>query len=666
MPPRPQAQRRNPQAQNEQVYELGVQGRKTGVTLTDTGERDEYGMEPADNIFSSDPESEDEQDMDIDEASTMGPATVSRKARERLSIPKARSPGKTFLNSPARHNPHVARTSSPIRGSYAEDGEEQPSPAKSPKRLLDFSKSPKRKPVANGHSQAKSSSQFAKGASQASKALGTKPSRVNGYVHNESDEEPTPRRKKQRSPEVEEEEEDEEEEEEEDEPMDFLNADGDDVEQDSIRDESPEEEDVPEEEESEEEPAPVEKPQPKKRGRKPKAVSPPVEEESEPEPEPARDASEEHEEPSKKKRGRPGKRPLVEEAEPLKPAKRPKGRPSLTKNKDRPDQGTSSAAEVRNVKKAKAAPKPSESKAKAPQAPQAVAAKAKPGRKPKMTDVDAEDPGAVPRRPPMPKRRSLVSQRRDEFEVKTTRSGRVSTKPLEFWRGERYDYDEEEDDEEVIEDKNGRRIKIGSKIKGVVRVEYDEDQPKRRRGRPASGSGSGGPGRRHKRRVSEIEEEEEEERQEWEDEPGRMIGECIYWHPEYELNPPHDDDQVEVAEEELAISESAIQMKDIKDATFRFAKTMTLPFFGSGIVDLPPQSEKRTKNARKMQMVFFVHYGNVEVTVASTTFRISKGGTFFVPRGNHYSIKNDTDRPSRLFFCQGCEVAPPPADSQEM
>ncbi|KAF2994307.1 hypothetical protein E8E14_002518 [Neopestalotiopsis sp. 37M] len=674
MPPRPQAQRRNPQAQNEQVYELGVQGRKTGVSVKDSGKRDEYGMEPLDNFFSSSG-SEDEQDMDIDEASTMGPATVSRIAKERLSIPKGRSPGKTFLNSPARHNQHVARTSSPIRGSYAGNEEEHPSPGKSPKRLLDFSKSPKKKSVANGQSQAKGSNQLAKAASQASKVLGTKPSMVNGHVAGDSDEDLAPRRRKQPSPEVEEDEEEEEEEEdeeEEDEPMDFV--DGDDIDQSTVRGASPQEDDAEsqqsEEEEPEEEPAPIEKPQPKKRGRKPKAVSPPAEEESEPEP--AREPSEEPEPPVKNKGGRPRKRPLVEEAEPAKPAKKPRGRPSLTKKQDSPDQGTSSAAEARNAKKPKvaapkpSAPKPSEAKAKA--SPQAVPAKGKPGRKPGFkpkkpaADVDSEDPGAVPRRPPMPKRRSLVSQRRDEFEVKTTRSGRVSTKPLEFWRGERYDYDEEEDDDEVIEDKNGRRIKIGSKIKGVVRVEYDENKPKRR-GRPA-GSGAGAPGRRPRRRVSEV--EEEEEREEWEDEPGRMIGECIYWHPEYELNPPHDDDQVEVAEEELAISESAIQMKDIKDATFRFAKTLTLPFFGSGIVDLPPHSEKRTKNARKMQMVFFVHYGNVEVTVASTTFRISKGGTFFVPRGNHYSITNDTDRASRLFFCQGCEVAPPAADSQEM
>lgn len=238
----------------------------------------------------------------------------------------------------------------------------------------------------------------------------------------------------------------------------------------------------------------------------------------------------------------------------------------------------------------------------------------------------------------MPKRRSLVSQRRDDLEVKTTRSGRVSTKPLEYWRGEHYDY--EDDDNEYVEDKQGRRIKVGSKIKGVVRVEYDEDEtkPKRRRGRPASGA----VGRPRKREI----EEEEEERDDWEEEPGRITGECILWHPEYALNPPGDDEQVEVVEEELAISESAIKMKDIKDATFRFAKALTLDFFGSGLVDLPPHSEKRMKNTRKMHMAFFIHYGSVEVTVSSSTFRIAKGGMWFVPRGRpspDYTLKIETN-----------------------
>jgi centromere protein C len=81
------------------------------------------------------------------------------------------------------------------------------------------------------------------------------------------------------------------------------------------------------------------------------------------------------------------------------------------------------------------------------------------------------------------------------------------------------------------------------------------------------------------------------------------------------------------------VSADAVQTTQIRDGTFRFAKTLTMPFMGSGIVDLPPGAEKRPKNSRKMHMVFFVHYGKVVVTVNEAQFRISAGGTWFVPRG---------------------------------
>jgi centromere protein C len=76
-------------------------------------------------------------------------------------------------------------------------------------------------------------------------------------------------------------------------------------------------------------------------------------------------------------------------------------------------------------------------------------------------------------------------------------------------------------------------------------------------------------------------------------------------------------------------------MRDINGADFRFAKTLTLPFFGSGIVDLPPGGVKRVKNSRKMQMVFFVFYGRVTVDLGSPmqNFSIGKGGMWQVPRG---------------------------------
>ena len=88
---------------------------------------------------------------------------------------------------------------------------------------------------------------------------------------------------------------------------------------------------------------------------------------------------------------------------------------------------------------------------------------------------------------------------------------------------------------------------------------------------------------------------------------------------------------------EVAYAAGAIEMRDIAGANFKFAKTLTMPFFGSGMVHLPPKGVKRVKNSRKMQMVFFVHQGRVTVDVGTptTTFSIGKGGQWQVPRGKH-------------------------------
>ena len=88
---------------------------------------------------------------------------------------------------------------------------------------------------------------------------------------------------------------------------------------------------------------------------------------------------------------------------------------------------------------------------------------------------------------------------------------------------------------------------------------------------------------------------------------------------------------------DVAYAAEAIEMRNISGAEFKFAKTLTLPFFGSGMVDLPPEGAKRVKNSRKMQMIFFVYSGRVTVDVGTPTssFSIGKGGMWQVPRGEH-------------------------------
>lgn len=653
------------QSQNEQVYELGVHGRKTGITLAER-ERDEHGFEAVDNLFSSPEkdvnnvpakgvngrnhaESDEEQTMEIDDESQMGPATTMKQRQNRPSLPRARSPIKTHLQSPARLNPHIGPTSSPSRGSIITARE--PDPTKSVNRRLNFSKSSQNRinPPVNGTSKV-----------NGLKARNGK--LPNGRAHdNESDDETAILRGKQRQPQrrvVEEEEEEEEEDEEEEdgdqgESMQILDAGEDEADSSEVRQDSPvsepEPEPEPEPEEEPEEPIQQSKSthQPKKRGRKPKAHVV-QEEEGESSIQQAAPAEPEEVEDApvkKKQRGRPAKTsPLAKEPEPPKKSKRRRSERnsgSSTVEEQEPEQEPEDNVDERNTKRQR-----TENNAAATK-PGTTKEKGKPGRKRKSSGIGVDEP-VVQRGPPLPKGRGLVAMRREDDDmIRTTRSGRLSYKPLEFWRGEQVVYDEAKRD--VFEDKGRHGHFMMPSVKGVVRVPEPSPAPQRRRGRPAKRNVKSG------RRSSTIVEEEEVERDEWEFDPGRVTGDCIFWRPEHEGQPP-DDDDLEVEEEELAISEAAVQLKDIKDATFRFAKTLTLPFFGSGIVDMPPGSEKRTKNSRKMQMVFFVHTGSVEVTVAQTEFRIGKGGMWFVPRGNHYSIANNTDRPARIFFAQGCEV----------
>lgn len=267
----------------------------------------------------------------------------------------------------------------------------------------------------------------------------------------------------------------------------------------------------------------------------------------------------------------------------------------------------------------------------------------------------------------MPKSRGLVSMRRDNDAVTQTRSGRHSYRPLDYWRGEAVVREEEE-----LDDVFARKRFVMPTIKEVIRV--PEELPPSKRA-PRSKARAKAKASKHQRPIQE----EEEELEEWELNPGTIEGEVVIWEPEHELHPPADDEPVHIAEEQIAISADAVQTKDIRDATFRFAKTLTMPFMGAGIVDLPPGAEKRPKNSRKMHMVFFVHYGKVLVTVNEANFRITAGGMWFVPRGmfsfalslpivyiklpnttstgNYYSITNDYDNPSRIFFSQACEVS---------
>jgi len=235
---------------------------------------------------------------------------------------------------------------------------------------------------------------------------------------------------------------------------------------------------------------------------------------------------------------------------------------------------------------------------------------------------------------------------------KQSRYGRNSIKPVAWWKNERIEYSEDEADD-------GTSKFLLSRIKEVVRKDEVEDpRPKKTYHRPSK--------KGKKRGVEDAEEGDEAEP--WESNPGRVFAEVREWNP-------FDESAAEILEEEqeVAWSSAAMITKDVVGATFKFAKCLSIPFFGAGMIDVPVGGMKKPKNSRKMQMVFFVHTGRVQVAMnGGEPFRISSGGMWQVPRGefpsrmntlnvltragNFYSILNDGTKDARIFFSQGCEV----------
>lgn len=242
-------------------------------------------------------------------------------------------------------------------------------------------------------------------------------------------------------------------------------------------------------------------------------------------------------------------------------------------------------------------------------------------KKPRDSLVVASSPQVIVQQPRRPRRHNGLFSLRHEMPhdstVRQTRAGRTVIKPLQYWKGEEVEHDFEE-----IFD--GKDTVFLPRIKSVIRAEEVLETTSRRvRNHPSKSKA-----KRIKAETNDDQDEPDESIEAWELEPGRVCGDVRKWNPDDPIGLESPEEEAE-----LALSSAAIITRDIKDSSFKFAKTLTLPFFGSGVVDLPPGAVKKPKNSRRMQMVFFVFSGRVSVTVNENTFRIGRGGMWQVPRG---------------------------------
>nr|POE53487.1 hypothetical protein CFP56_28709 [Quercus suber] len=128
----------------DQYFDVGKVGRKTGITLKDTGVRDEHGLEPVEGIFSSPALSEKleqtssdgymQERQDVDH-------TLHLRKTPRFPPPRQATPKHTNIGSPKR----VSSTRPQTRGGSASLGRSPGSPTSHlsktqppPNRVLDF------------------------------------------------------------------------------------------------------------------------------------------------------------------------------------------------------------------------------------------------------------------------------------------------------------------------------------------------------------------------------------------------------------------------------------------------------------------------------------------------------------------------------------------------
>ncbi|PGH30883.1 centromere protein C [[Emmonsia] crescens] len=241
------------------------------------------------------------------------------------------------------------------------------------------------------------------------------------------------------------------------------------------------------------------------------------------------------------------------------------------------------------------------------------------------------------------KNRSLYILKREtpsDQSAQHTRSGRVSVRPLAYWRNERCVYGD--GSAEV-----GQRFPL-STIKEIIRTE-EQDTKTDRKAKQSSKKKSKSKSRSKKSKDDPSDDEDDIDNAEpWETEQGVFYGPVKKWDPVTQ-SATHEEEMIDVA-----FAPSAIETHEVKDSTFRFAKILNNFFLGSGFVDMPPGAVKRQKNSKKMHMVFFVYHGRIRVDVSGLQFSAGKGCVFQVPRGNNYSFANDYDKSAAIFFTQGC------------
>ncbi|KAF9303269.1 hypothetical protein BGZ74_004069 [Mortierella antarctica] len=230
----------------------------------------------------------------------------------------------------------------------------------------------------------------------------------------------------------------------------------------------------------------------------------------------------------------------------------------------------------------------------------------------------------------------------------TRKSSRTRLQPLEWWKNEK-----------VVLGKSD--VQGVAEIKAVIKAPAVEERPlgttkRKATKRPASKSTTNGHVAKKRVRgpdsdmddvhVEPVVDGEEEDRlaieeQGLKEEPEQMV-DTVDWNTG------------ETISRRVAESKSVAAFNKVQGGGYQYHRGLEdVKYIVSGKMRILPGGQKPVGNGAKTSMVFYVISGAAQVCVNKTEFALSTGGSFLIPKGNVYSFTNlSSKRDLILFFVQ--------------
>ncbi|KAK1345896.1 hypothetical protein QTO34_008361 [Cnephaeus nilssonii] len=202
------------------------------------------------------------------------------------------------------------------------------------------------------------------------------------------------------------------------------------------------------------------------------------------------------------------------------------------------------------------------------------------------------------------------------------RTKRIRLKPLEYWRGERVDYQESESG--------------GFVIGGILSPETVSSK------RKAKGETKKAKQRVNRKRICLDNDERKKE---------------LVIDLNIPLGDPLQPTSVRDPETRKIILMELLRPRDtytfsVEQDELKVYKTLDTPLFSTGKLILGPHQEKGKQHVGLDTLVFYVNFGDLLCTLHETSYIIRTGDSFYVPSGNYYNIKNLLNEESVLLFTQ--------------